>query len=338
MHKLSIAGSIIVDAVKLIDGWPEKSMLASITEKYLSVGGCVCNTGIDLKRLDPSIHVSVYGRVGYDEYGEFAVEKMKLEQLDISGIIRCEKPTSFTDVMTVCSTGERTFFNMSGADGGFLASDVDISKLDCEIFHLGYLSLLGEMDAPDAEYGSVSARFLHDLQMCGIKTSIDVVTSKKTDFQKTVIPALKYCNYLIVNEVEAGMIAGIEATDESGKVSVSKLEAICRAVLSLGVRECVVVHCPELSCSLTSAGKFTVVPSLDIPTTYIRGAVGAGDAFCAGMLYAFLNGMGEEEGMRLASCMAACNLAAADSVSGATSLENTMEKEKKFIRKRLELC
>lgn len=56
------------------------------------------------------------------------------------------------------------------------------------------------------------------------------------------------------------------------------------------------------------------------------------DAFCAGMLYAFLKGMPADEGMRLASCAAAMNLAATDSVSGARSLEETLSLESRFTR------
>ena len=51
---------------------------------------------------------------------------------------------------------------------------VDVSKLDCDIFHLGYLLLLGGMDAPDEEYGTKAARLLAKVQAAGIKTSVDI--------------------------------------------------------------------------------------------------------------------------------------------------------------------
>jgi hypothetical protein len=45
------------------------------------------------------------------------------------------------------------------------------------------------------------------------------------------------------------------------------------------------------------------------------------------MLYAFLKGLSDEEGMKLASCAAAANLSATDSVSGARSLAETLRLE-----------
>ena len=337
MGKIAIAGNIIVDAVKMIDAWPDKSMLVNITEKFLSVGGCVCNTAIDLKRLDPAWDISVYGKVGGDEYGAFAVGRMKEEGLDASGVQLTDRPTSFTDVMTVSSTGERTFFHMRGADALFTPEDLK-NLPDCDVFHLGYLTILAGMDAPDREYGTASARLLHDLQSRGIATSIDVVSGQNTDFQGIVVPALKYCDYVVVNEVEAGAIAGISPLNGAGELSVSNLKEICRAVTAFGVKKCVVVHCPQLSCALTAAGEFTVLPSLDLPKGYIKGSVGAGDAFCAGMLYSFANGWDAEKGMRLASCMSVCNLSALDSTSGAKSLQETLNVETKFKRKRIDLC
>ena len=95
------------------------------------------------------------------------------------------------------------------------------------------------------------------------------------------------------------------------------------------------MHSPELSVSLDKSGNFTAVPSLDLPKGWIRGSVGAGDAFCAGMLYSFARGMSSEEGMRLASCAAAMNLSVGDSVSAARSLSDTMELDARFPRKPL---
>lgn len=336
MKKIGIAGSILLDVVKRIDVWPDKGMLVNIVDISRAVGGCVCNTGTDLKLLEEDIRVSVYGRIGKDEYGDFVLGFMKEKGLDVKGIGRSEKaPTSFTDVMTVAATGERTFFNMRGANAEFTEKDICPASLDCELFHLGYLLLLDGMDETDCEYGTKAARLLHDVQAQGIKTSIDLVSEQSDRFEKIVTPALKYCDYVVINEVEGGRLSGISATDENGRLSLGNLEKICRRLLELGVGECAVVHCPELSCSANAKGQFTVVPSLELPKGYIVGSVGAGDAFCAGMLYAFLHGMTEEEGMKLASCAAACNLSVADSVSGARNLAKTLELENKYKRRKI---
>ena len=160
--------------------------------------------------------------------------------------------------------------------------------------------------------------------------------SEQSDrFPRIVRPALRHCDYVIVNELEAAAATGLPAADAAGRVTAASLRALAEAVLACGVREQVVVHSPEVSVSVDRAGTFAAVPSLELPEGWIAGSVGAGDAFCAGMLYSVMKGMPAEEGLRLASCAAACNLAAPDSVSGARALAETWSLDARFPRKSL---
>ena len=332
--KITFCGNIIVDSVKTIPSWPEKGMLAQITGMKRCVGGSVCNSGVDLKVLDPSIEVQALGKVGNDAAGDFAVSLMESKGIDCSRVHRVEGvPTTFTDVMTVEGTGERTFFNMHGADSRMTPDDVDVGKLDCDIFHLGYLLLLDGLDAPDAEYGTKAARLLAKVQAAGVKTSIDIVSEQSDRFQRIVRPALRYCDYIVVNEIEGSMATGLPCRNEDGKVFADALAKIAEALFVLGVREKVVLHCPEMSLSRSAEVVTTVVPSLDLPKEWIMGSVGAGDAFCAGMLYSLLSGLPDREGMELASCVAAANLAAIDSISGALPLAETLAIGSRFNRR-----
>jgi sugar/nucleoside kinase (ribokinase family) len=79
---------------------------------------------------------------------------------------------------------------------------------------------------------------------------------------------------------------------------------------------------------LNRDGSFCIVPSLKLPQGYIKGTVGAGDAFCAGCLYAIYHGYDDRAMLEFASGAAACNLAAEDSVSGM--------KDKKYIHDLIE--
>ncbi len=334
--RVVLAGNIIVDNVKTITAWPERGMLVPITSVRRSPGGSVSNSGIDLKRLDPSIDVAAVGKVGADDAGDFVAGFLRENGLDVSGVRKVDGvPTSFTDVMTVESTGERTFFNMHGADSRLTPDDIDPAALGCGLFHLGYLLLLDGLDAEDEEFGTKAARLLAKVRAAGIKTSVDIVSEQSARFARVVRPSLRHCDYVVINEVEGANATGLPAGCEDGKASVPCLRRICEGLFGLGVKEQVVVHSPELSVSLDKSGNFTTVPSLDLPKGWIRGSVGAGDAFCAGMLYSFVRGMSAEEGMRLASCAAAMNLSAGDSVSAARSLSDTMELDARFPRKPL---
>lgn len=325
MNSIAFCGNLIVDEIKMIPSWPERGMLVPISSVSRAVGGSVCNSGIDLKTLDPSVVVKAFGKVGADDKGDFVVKTLSDYGLDVTGIARAnDVPTSFTDVMTVASTGERTFFNMHGADSALKPEDIDPAALGCEIFHFGYILLLDGMDAPDDEYGTKAARLLAKVQAAGIKTSVDIVSEQSDRFARIVRPALKHCDYVIINEVEGSLATGVAKSD---------LRGICEGLFKLGVKERVTVHCPEVGVTLGKDGDWTSVPSLALPDGWIRGSVGAGDAFCAGMLYAIMKDLPQEEALRLASCAAACNLAAPDSIGGARSLSETMELDCRFQRR-----
>ena len=120
MKKVTLCGTVLLDEVKKIDAYPEKGMLVTITEASRAVGGAVCNSGIDLKVLDPTLAVEAIGRVGCDDKGDFILSELEKRGILTDKVIRTESaPTSFTDVMTLESTGERTFFTMRGACSEF---------------------------------------------------------------------------------------------------------------------------------------------------------------------------------------------------------------------------
>lgn len=337
MKKVTLCGTVLLDEVKKIDRYPEKGMLVTIKSVERAVGGAVCNSGIDLKKLDDGIVVEALGKLGDDEKGHFVKDKLAASGLDVSKLIFTKTaPTSFTDVMTLESTGERTFFTMRGACSEFCVEDVDVDALDCDIFHFGYLLLLDAFDRENAEYGTEAARLLAAVQAKGIKTSIDVVSEQSDRFERIVRPALRYCDYVVINEIEGGRVAGISPHDENGVLSISRLEDICRRLMEMGVREAVTIHCPRLSCALDKDGNFSVLPSVALPRSEIVGTVGAGDAFCAGMLYGFVMGKSAEESMRIASSASICNLLVPDSVSGARSLAETMKMEEIYGRESID--
>ena len=332
IKKITIAGNSLADIIKRIDAYPSKGMLCRISEVLPGVGGCVPNTGIILKTLEPrQLEVSVISRVGDDENGKFVLNTMRSHGLNVDRmIIDKTRPTSFTDVMTL-PNGERTFFCAPAANDAFCEEDVRVEALDCSIFHIGYLPLLKTLDEADAEYGTKMARLLAKVQARGIATSVDVVSAEGERFAQVICPALKYCDYIVVNEIEAGRITGIPLRDGE-KLIRENFRPACAARMQAGVKKVAAVHCPELGCALDASGNFALVPSLRLPKDYIVGSVGAGDAFCAGMLYSFASGMTCEDGLRLASATAACNLHAPDSIGGARSLAETMALEKQFGR------
>ena len=316
-HGIMIGGNILTDTVKQIDFYPEKGMLANVRSLSMAVGGSVPNTGIDLAKIDHNLKISALGRIGDDERGKYVCDEMQKNGIDVSNVITSSTaPTSFSDVMQITSTGERTFFHHRGANAEFCPEDVKLSALNCKIMHLAYILLLDRFDEADAEYGTVMARFLKTVQDEGIETSIDVVSDSSGMFAEKVIPALRYTDYAFMNEIEGSGVSGVPVRDEDGKLLPENVRETMEIILSKGVRRKVILHCPEAGFCLDADGTFTVVPSIRLEKGFIKGTVGAGDAFCAGCLYSIYNGFDSQTMLEFASGAACCNLMATDSVSG----------------------
>ena len=315
---IAFVGNILVDTVKMIPVYPEPGMLAQISAVKNAVGGCVPNTAIDLAVIDTDLPIYAYGMVGNDDAGKYVTNEMANVGINVDGVVVSDTlATSFSDVMTVEGTGARTFFHHPGANAAYSPDDVDAAAFDCHMLHAGYILLLDGFDKADAQYGTAMARFLAKAQEKGVKTSFDVVSDSTGRFAEKVLPALKYTDNAIMNEIECCATAGLPARNEAGKLIVANIEAAMKHLASFGVTERVIVHCPESGFMYNcKTGAFTVAPSVAITKGYIKGTVGAGDAFCAGCLYGIYHDMADKDLLDFASGAAVCNLSAADSVSG----------------------
>ena len=124
-------------------------------------------------------------------------------------------------------------------------------------------------------------------------------------FNKIVLPALKYTDYLIVNEIEAGRTTGNEIREPSGKLNIENLKKTLQMLIENGESELVCIHFPEGACAVKKGSEPHFAPSHSCPDGFIKSTVGAGDAFCAGMLYGIHEEWALDRIMRFANAMAA---------------------------------
>ena len=190
------------------------------------------------------------------------------------------------------------------------------------MLHLGYFLLLEKID------GGEGLAILKKAVECGIKTSIDLV-SENADRYKLVIPCLEYVDNLIINEVEAGKITGIEPT-------VKNLEKIAKTLKEMGVRERVIIHAPECGVCYSNNG-FTLLPSFDLPKGFIAGSTGAGDAYCSGALTGIFYDKADLEILEIATACATASLTKQDAISGLNDIKANKELCKNFKRRVLDI-
>ncbi len=328
---IAVAGNLIVDIVKNIDSFPTEGLLANINQVGKSIGGCAGNTLCDLAKIDNSLSLSCFGKVGKDINGKYIIDMLSKHGIATEGVVLSSKrETSFTDVMLSKKSGERTFFHKRGANAEFTIDHIDFKSLDCDIMHFGYALLLDGFDKEDDEYGTVMAKALSKAQSMGIKTSMDVVSEVGNRYEKVVKPSLKYCNYIILNEIESSQIVGIKSRDSDNKVIYKNLQIICKKLMDYGVSDMVVIHMPEYGCALTKEGEFYIQSSYKLLNSQIKGAVGAGDAFCAGMLYGIYNLWNVEKSLKFANMTAASCMMHENSTEGVKSKREICNMQKHY--------
>ena len=314
---IAVVGTLLVDNLYEISAYPAEGELTQIRSISRSTGGLVPNNGIGLKKIAPNVPVYAVGKVGNDDAGKLALGFMKDAGVDVSLVCVSEsEQTSFTDVMSV-KGAQRTFFTYPGACATFGYDDVPWDSLSAKMLHLGYFLLLDKVDGGDG------LRILKEAKARGILTSIDLV-SENSDRYACVLPCLPYVDNLIVNELEAGKLAGVEPTYEN-------LPKIAEKLLSLGVRERVIIHMPSEGLCATREG-IVRLPSCHLPKGYVKGKTGAGDAFCSGALIGILKGYTPEDILLLAEAAAVASLTAADATSGITEEKALLERIQNFDR------
>jgi len=317
---ISVAGTVLLDKINEIRAYPESGELTQISRINLGVGGCVPNVACDLKKIRPTLDVYAIGKIGTDADGKYITDYLRASGVDTSKIISDSSDnTSMTQVMSVVG-GQRTFFTYPGTSSKFGYSDIDFDKLNTKILHLGYFLLLDKVDSGDG------LLILKEAKARGIDTSIDLV-SENSDRYSIVLPCLPYTDYLIINELEASKLTGIEPLAEN-------LEAISRKLMALGVRKKVIIHMPDMATALSDEG-FTVVPSFDVSKDEIKGTTGAGDAFCAGALIAIYDNRTDREILEFASSVALVSLFAPDATGGIISEEEIKKICKNKERKKI---
>jgi len=320
------AGIFVIDHVKIVNLWPEQGMLSLILDERKANGGCGYNVLKDLAKLGTNIPLTAVGITGNDEDGKYIFKDLKEHNIDTSLMyVIDDAVTSYTDVITVKDTGVRTFFYNKGASKFLDIKHFDFDLIRSKILHIGYILVLDSLDEFDSEYGTRMARLLKIAKNYGIKTSVDLVSESSDRFSKIVPPALRYTDYLIVNEIEAGKTTGLKIREEDGSINSENLKKSLDILIENGNSELVCIHFPEGAYATLRNGDPLFIPSHDLPAGFIKGTVGAGDAYCAGMLYGLHENWDLERCMRFAGAMAAICLTEPSTSDGIKSLSETLE-------------
>ncbi len=326
------AGNFIVDRVHTLSYWPEQGNLAHIIHQDVGVGGGAANVVTDLASLGFPGKLAVAGCIGADIDGEIVRTRLQSAGIDVKGLrALADHVTAHTHVMNVPGQN-RTFFYHGGANDavtdGLISSTV-FADAGYRLFYLGYLMLLPGLDRIDADGRSGASRLLEAARNAGLITCVDFVSSEDPEFAAKVGSALPHCDFLVINEIEAGKATGISVRGARGELIEAALLAAGEQLLTAGVAKGAIIHAPEICFWFAPGVKPIVSRSRAVDPADIVSTVGAGDAFCAAVLYGLHEDWPVERICTLAHAAAARCLRGVTATDGipdmATLLEDVRE-------------
>lgn len=319
------AGNWIVDKTKIIDTYPTQDSLANIESEECNNGGGAFNVLCDMAKLGAAFPLQGLGLIGSDAEGDWILDHCRALGIDTRLLARHDSvPTSYTDVMTVRSTGRRTFFHQAGANRHLDQGHFPWPEMHSRLLYLGYLGLLDTLDAPDAEHGTIAAGILHEAGRRGFLRVVDLVSVERPDYAKIVSPALPEIDVLICNEVEASRATGLLTRDAADRYLESGLREAAQDFLRRGVRQSVVIHLAEGAYAQNATGEEIWQGRVDLPREQIVGAAGAGDAFAAGLLLGIHEDWSLQQSLRLGVDVAAASLRSATTSEGIADVSESL--------------
>jgi len=146
----------------------------------------------------------------------------------------------------------------------------------------------------------------------GYRTSLDLISDPDPGrYLRLVLPALPYTDYLIVNELEAAALTGTPPASSGTGTHWESALGQAERLLESGVQELVAIHFPEGAVAAARSGARIRQGAYRVPEAEVVSTLGAGDAFCAGVLYGLHQGAPLERCLQAGVGLAHCNLALA---------------------------
>ncbi|HXX28619.1 MAG TPA: carbohydrate kinase family protein [Terriglobales bacterium] len=302
---VTIAGELNLDLILygLPDEIPaERELLAE--RMVLTLGSSSAIVAHNLAALGS--RVGFQSRIGDDQLGQMALERLEEAAVDVSRVRRVPAPTQTGLTVILQHTAQRNILTYPGSIAELTLADLDLESLsDSRHFHLSSYYLQKELQP---QVGNLFRK----LKASGLTISLDTNDDPEDRWEGGLRDVLPYVDVFLPNAREARKIADTQDLD----LAVSSLtELVPFVVVKLG---------PEGA--MAQRGKQRVV-SAAIPVTAVD-PVGAGDSFDAGFLHQFL------KGADLATCLAAGNLAGALSTTrpGGTEAFRDSAHRESFLR------
>lgn len=286
-----LLGDLNVDLHLDIPVYPAPGGDGVATRQRMGFGGSAANTAVMLSRL--GVRASMIACIGDDEWGEQAFAGLAEQGVDTSLVMRSAVEGTSLNVITVTPDGERTMFAYRGASAHLREEGLPPSFPGASILHVSGYALLAEPQRSAAVAAVASAH------RSGLTVSLDVPVDPVAAVPEVLLAFLASVDAVVIGAAEARRLTGANDDEDAAR----RLAAHGPTVVALT---------GGAAGSLVRIGAATV--RAPVPTIQVVDTTGAGDSFCAGLIFGLLRGIAEPE--LVASLANACG-AAAVAVAGA---------------------
>jgi ribokinase len=277
--RVAVLGSLNTDLVIRVPGLPGRgeTVLGDTLQTY--GGGKGANQAAAAARLGASVRM--IGRVGADAFGDELLRGLAEDGVHVSGVDRDDDQPSGVAVILVEAGGENQIAVAPGANGQ--VGEAEVGRL-LEGLSPGDVVVL-QLETPLAAVRAAAGR---------AREAGALVILNAAPAQPLAGQAVPEVDLLVVNEAEAGLLAGSPVSDRAAAAAAARVLGASAAA--------VVVTLGAAGSVLWTGGAITEVESIPVMAV---DATAAGDAFVGAAAFALADGWELAQAIELASAAGA---------------------------------
>ncbi len=279
MSDISVLGIFVADISFSGDKIPTvgETILGDVYN--VGPGGKGCNQAIAISRLGGK--VNFISKLGKDNYGKLAIDKLKKDNIDTSNIIISNKhQTGVAGIHVDRNTGKNAIIVVRGAPASLTIDEIDANIIKKSKIFLTQLEIPIE----------VTLHCLKVAKESGLINILNPAPACKLDKE-----FFSLSDYFTPNEAEAEFYTGVKIKNENdAKESAKKL-------LALGLKK-VIITLGEKGLFYSDGKEEIYIKAL--PFKKVEDTTGAGDAFNGGLAYALSKNKSIKECLNIANQVA----------------------------------
>ena len=300
MTNILVVGSLNTDLVVRTPRFPQPGETISGEDLQVIPGGKGANQAVAASRMGSE--VSMLGRVGKDNFGDFLLENLKTNNVD-SQLVQRDDSSTGTAIIVVDANGQNSIVLSPGANGKVSSSDIEHASFSD--FDLLLLQL--EIPIPTVLSAAKLAK------QNGVRVLLNPAPAKELPEE-----LISLADFLIPNETELSLLTGMEVKD------IPTAEKAAHALLQRGVQNVIVTLGSNGALIVTNKSTSHISPfKVDVVDT-----TAAGDAFIGGFASVLDTANSLEEAVRY-GC--ACGALATTKFGAQPSLPTKQEIERFIV-------